>query len=159
MNNFSLAVLNGEDREGHYISTFSLRQDELNVKGNDMTDDEYDELVQIEEIQAEMFNDTTTRISDMINIPFELTDVMFTPSNVVDETGNTIQAIRTIVRAKIDGNFQTFATNSKVFAEKTVAILNIMGNPRTWRRPRKFVVKQIEVKKGRSFTIIPYREN
>lgn len=158
MNNFSLAILNGEDREGHYVSTFSLRQDELYAKGNDMTDEEYDELVQIEEIQAEMFNDSTTRISDMINIPFELTDVMFTPSNVTNEDGDNIPAIRTIVRVKVNGDYQTFATNSKVFAEKMVATLNIMGNPRTWRKPRKFVVKQIEVKKGRSFTIIPYRE-
>lgn len=157
MNDFTLTLFNSENSEELYVSTAKDRLDELTAKMSTLTEEEYDELEELQMVTEEMKNGEAEPISSILNVPFELCDVMFTTAHVISDDGVVTDSIRTIVNYKSNEKKSVFATNSKIFAEKMLSILNIAGNPRYWRRPRKYVVKEVKTKNGHTYTILPYR--
>ncbi|QHJ76258.1 MAG: hypothetical protein [Caudoviricetes sp.] len=92
---------------------------------------------------------TSERVEDHLNEPFDLKDVVFQRIEITDTaTGELVPAVRTILVSD-DGTGYAAVSNQLVSSLRTM--IGIFGQPSEWKSPIKVQVMQKRSRANRSF--------
>lgn len=119
--------------------------DELNVFSSLGTETKAEKM--------QLFNaltNTDRDISDCINETLEITDIIGTMVQVVDEETGVIEPAPRIILIDVKG--VSYNSVSKGMKNAVETLIKAFGEPSEWEEPMKMKIKQVKVKRGSMLT-------